>query len=57
MSHPKDRMAALLRRCKKALINYAVLADGGDWAEHESLRVLIKDIEKALAYRQPLEPR
>ena len=57
MSHPKDRTAALLRRCKKALVQYAILADHGDWSECESLRVLIKDIEKALAYRQPLEPR
>lgn len=52
MSNPKDRVGKTLRKCPKALKDYHNLAVGGGWAEQESLASLIKEIEKAIVYRE-----
>lgn len=52
MSHPKDRIGKTLRKCLKQLREYHHLAVGGDWAEAKDLEALIKEVEKAIVYRE-----
>lgn len=51
MSHSKDRIEKLLRKCLRFIKDYHKIAVGGDWPEKDQLESLIEELEKAIIYR------
>lgn len=52
MSHPKDRVGKTLRKCLKTLKQYHGLCVGGGWSEEPEVAALVKEVEKAIVYRE-----
>ncbi len=52
MSNPKDRVGKTLRKCLKMLKQYHGICAGGGWSEEPEVAALIREVEKAIVYRE-----